>query len=197
MDILIGLFIVIVIIGALAGGKSFGSTIVRGIAVLVVLPLALAFLAGLTEEHNNASQVQATQQPLRTAEVIKVVDGDTVHISLDGNATKARLRCIDAPESDQPHGRIAHKHLEELVGGKAVRIEGDEIDRYGRLLLKLYHDDSNTSANWRMVRNGYAWDYDRYTCGAEYERAEREARSEKAGLWSEANPLPPWEFRRR
>ena len=159
MEALVGLFIIIVIIGALVGGKSFGGTIARGIGCLVMLFFGIALAL----------------HPYK------------------GNCV---VLCINAPESDQSHGSDARRHLAELVDGKTVRVEGDKIDGYGRMLVKLYHDESKTSANWRMVRNGYAWEYDRHvTCGADYQRAEREARAAGAGLWSEPDPTPPWEWR--
>lgn len=143
--------------------------------------------------------IEPDEEPLTISvgRVIKVVDGDTVHIRRDEETVKVRLLCIDAPERGQPFGNASRKHLADMVAGETVRVEGDETDRYGRLLAKLYNGDANTSANWRMVRDGYAWDFDRYTCGRDYDSAEREARDEKAGLWAEPDAVPPWEWRRR
>lgn len=52
-----------------------------------------------------------------------------------------------------------------------------------------------------MIRSGYAWHYKAYESEQpSYERkafaqAEKEARSEKIGIWSEPNPVAPWDFR--
>ena len=129
--------------------------------------------------------------------VVKVTDGDTVHV-LDGQQTiKVRLLCIDSPERGQPYGNAAREHLAGMVAGKQVHVTSSGTDRYGRTLGKLYFDDSDTSANWRMVRDGYAWDYLRYSCGIDYANAERAAHDEGLGLWQEDDPVPPWEWRRK
>lgn len=52
-----------------------------------------------------------------------------------------------------------------------------------------------------QIRSGFAWHYARYAneqaAGdrATYAAAEELARREKAGLWGQPNPVPPWEFR--
>ena len=50
-----------------------------------------------------------------------------------------------------------------------------------------------------MVKLGYAWAYKQYLkrpYASEYIDAENEARNKKLGLWKQANPQPPWEFRK-
>jgi endonuclease YncB( thermonuclease family) len=47
-----------------------------------------------------------------------------------------------------------------------------------------------------MVKEGKAWHYWKYSKSAELIRAEAEAKAGKKGLWSNPNPMPPWEFRR-
>ena len=84
----------------------------------------------------------ATDAPPDYVKVIKVVDGDTVHIRQGGETIKVRLLCIDAPERNQAFGNAARKHLAGMVAGEYVRVEGESKDRYGRLLAKLYHDES-------------------------------------------------------
>lgn len=129
--------------------------------------------------------------------VVRVIDGDTVDIRRAGETIRVRLLCIDAPERDQPVGNASRKHLAAMLAGETVGLESEGMDQHGRVLGKLYHDGTDTSANWRMIRDGYAWSFARYTCGADYERAEREARAEGLGLWRESDAVPPWEWRRR
>ncbi len=51
-----------------------------------------------------------------------------------------------------------------------------------------------------MVRDGYAWHYERYSgncpIGSELAIAQEAARKEGVGIWK-GNPQPPWEFRRK
>lgn len=48
-----------------------------------------------------------------------------------------------------------------------------------------------------QVREGYAWHYKKYSTDETLAELETTAREAKVGLWSEANPLEPWEFRDR
>jgi len=49
-----------------------------------------------------------------------------------------------------------------------------------------------------MIRRGYGWYYDSYAPNAtELARLERQARNANTGLWSQVNPIPPWEWRDR
>ena len=53
-----------------------------------------------------------------TGEVVKVTDGDTIHVLLDKEMHKFRLLHIDAPESKQAFGTKAKQALSEKVFGK-------------------------------------------------------------------------------
>ena len=53
-------------------------------------------------------------EPVEDFQVVRIVDGDTVHASLEGILYKIRLVEIDAPESDQPFGEAAKVYLGEL-----------------------------------------------------------------------------------
>jgi micrococcal nuclease len=53
--------------------------------------------------------------------------------------------------------------------------------------------------NLEMVAEGMAWAYRQFLqrpYASEYLGAEDRARARRAGLWRDANPQPPWEFRR-
>ena len=85
----------------------------------------------------------------------------------------------------------------EKVLGKKVKVVIMDVDRYRRMVAVLYL--GNTDINREMVQEGYAWAYREYLKGpyaSEYIDAEREARAKKLGLWHQANPQPPWEFRK-
>jgi len=133
---------------------------------------------------------------LSRAQIRRIVDGDSLELDLDGRTTRVRLLCIDAPELGQAYGNAARRFLQSLAAGDTLLVEGQERDTYDRLLAKIYRTDEDTSLNWQMARAGYAWDNTRFTCGEAYTRAERSARSERAGLWQDAAAVPPWEWRR-
>jgi len=74
-------------------------------------------------------------------------------------------------------------------------------DRYQRLICKIIVD-GGVDANLQQIRNGFAWHYKAYqreqsTIDRQaYSEAEDVARGARKGLWDEANPVEPWEFRK-
>ncbi|KJU87804.1 nuclease [Candidatus Magnetobacterium bavaricum] len=136
--------------------------------------------------------------------VVRVKDGDTVVLSpgLGRQPYTCRLYGIDSPETvkpnapGQPYGREAAEKLQQLVLGKEVEVALTGDKSYDRevCVLRL----NNKDINLRMIELGYAWAYKHYlkppyTEG--YFNAQRQARATRAGLWQDAKPEPPWEFR--
>src|SRR5437763_16196441 len=76
-----------------------------------------------------------------TGKVVKVTDGDTIHVLLDREMHKIRLLHIDAPESKQAFGTKAKQTLSEKVFGKEGKIVWKARDRYKRILGGIYLDD--------------------------------------------------------
>ncbi len=138
-------------------------------------------------------------------EVSRVIDGDTVALTTrEGTKLRVRLYGIDAPEvrhektAGQPYGKEAKEALTALALGRRVTVEIVDIDVHGRTVGIVHR--SGVDINLEMVRSGYAWAYRRYLSApyaSRYLDAEREARGRRLGLWKDANPGPPWEFKRR
>ena len=136
-----------------------------------------------------------------TGTVVSVADGDTVTV-LDATKTqhKIRLTGIDAPEKMQPFGRRSKSSLSDMVYLKQVSVETDKKDRYGRNLGKVLVNGKD--ANLMQIEHGMAWWYRAYKKDQPandrrlYEAAEATAKAKKVGLWVDAKPVPPWEFRR-
>jgi endonuclease YncB( thermonuclease family) len=77
-----------------------------------------------------------------------------------------------------------------------VRVVWKEKDRYGRIVGDVWL--GNRNLNIEMVRDGWAWWYRTYAPRSRaLEAGESEARKERRGLWRDASPEPPWEFRRK
>ena len=75
-----------------------------------------------------------------TYKVISVLDGDTF-IATDGNVKfRVRIAAIDAPEKDQPYGRVAKHRLSQMLLKKEISISsiGKGVDRYGRVLGQIF-----------------------------------------------------------
>ena len=108
---------------------------------------------------------------------------------------KIRLAEIDTPERGQPFGTWAKQRLSDLVFGKPIAIKLVDIDRYDRIVGRIYVDDLDVNAE--LVRIGAAWVYRKYATDPSLYDLEEEAREAKRGLWGQGTPIPPWEWRRR
>src|SRR5688572_11753296 len=100
-----------------------------------------------------------------TGKVVGVSDGDTITVlTAAKESVKVRLFGIDAPESKQAFGSRAKQELSALAFGKAVRVEVEDKDRYGRTVGRVFAGD--VAVNVEMVRRGLAWWYRSYATKA-------------------------------
>ncbi len=112
---------------------------------------------------------------------------------------KIRLSGIDAPEKKQPFGNRSKESLSDLAFDKTVNVETSKRDRYGRQIGKVLVNGRDV--NLVQVERGMAWFYRQYQREQSpndrrlYEAAEDAAKADKRGLWRDADPVPPWEFR--
>jgi endonuclease YncB( thermonuclease family) len=127
--------------------------------------------------------------------VVAVTDGDTIKVLKDGKQVKIRLAAIDCPEKSQPYGQAAKKFTANLVAGKIVKVWATDKDRYGRIVAFVFTEEVNV--NKALLEAGLAWHYKKYSRDPELAKLEFRAQSKKRGLWSEPNPVPPWEYRKR
>ena len=124
--------------------------------------------------------------------VVRVVDGDTIHVQLADRVEKVRYIGVDSPEihhpvkGEEPGGREAATVNRGLVEGRRVRLELDvrTRDRWGRLLAYVWVGD--TMINAELIRLGYAHVMTvppnvRYQ--ELFVKLQREAREAERGLW--------------
>jgi micrococcal nuclease len=135
-----------------------------------------------------------------TCTVVKVIDGDTIHVRLADRIEKVRYIGMNAPElyhptlGEQPGGREAAQANRKLVEGQTVRLELDvqERDRYGRLLAYVYI--GATMVNAELVAQGYA-QVMTIPPNVKHQdlflKLQRQARALQLGLWKDAGPAPP------
>ena len=144
--------------------------------------------------------VSQAQAETLLGKVIHVQDGDSITV-LDETHTqhKIRLTGIDAPERRQAFGNVSKESLAEQVAGQSVAVEWDKVDRYGRKVGKVLL--AGMDSNLVQIKRGLAWHYKKYE--REQSLADRqsyavaEAKAAKLGLWTDADPMPPWRFRRK
>lgn len=127
--------------------------------------------------------------------VTEVVDGDTLYLRVDGNQHVIRLHEIDAPELEQAWGRQARRALSKKVSRKNVVVEVSTTDAYGRLVGKVWLGERDI--NRLMVWEGHAWAYRQYLDNRLLLKYEASAKKQGIGLWHQADPIPPWEWRQR
>jgi endonuclease YncB( thermonuclease family) len=134
--------------------------------------------------------------------VVGIQDGDTVTV-LDASKQQHRIRIagIDAPEKAQVFGATAKENLARLAFGKQADVRCSKRDRYGREVCNVYVGARNVGLE--QVRSGHAWWYREYAREQApedrkvYETAESEARGARRGLWHDASPTAPWNWRRQ
>ena len=126
--------------------------------------------------------------------VVGVHDGDTITgLAEDQKQFKIRLDAIDAPELGMPFGQASRKALSEKVFGKQVEVIVKTKDRYGRTVGHVLLDKRDM--NLEMLEEGMAWHYAHYDHNKRLADAEQEARGNRVGLWSDPNPVAPWDWR--
>lgn len=174
-------------------------------AIVVGVLLAIVLIQGLSALSGSVAGAPTSSDGFQQAEVVRVVDGDTLLVRLDGREERVRLIGINCPESVAPEeernsqeGREASQFTKQLVGsGDTVWLESDTNDRdqYDRLLryvwLEKPENPNNESEiaekmlNGVLVANGYA-EARRYGADTAHsdvlERLERKAAEEGRGI---------------
>ena len=123
----------------------------------------------------------------------RVIDGDSYEVRVGREVIKVRLYGIDAPESDQPFGREATEFVMQFLHSP-VLLEDKGKDRYQRTLAELYIDGRRLSLT--LVSQGLAHHFVKYSDDITLAKAEAQARKKRVGLWTQSNPIPPWDWRK-
>jgi len=135
----------------------------------------------------------ALQSP--TGRVIKIVDGDTYDILINGKQLRIRMDGIDAPERGQPYSKISKEYLGRLCDGETIRLEIKSKDRFGRTVAKSWVS-GNRELGAEMIRAGMAWHFKKYSDDIRLGKLEQQARQERVGLWADPKPIAPWDYRK-
>ena len=129
-----------------------------------------------------------------------IMEGDAIKVRILGKPQiKVRIAFIDAPEKGQAFDQRAKHAMSELVFGKDVILQPHTIDRSGRLVARVLVDGQD--AGLELLKQGLCWVFEKNVSEAStlvqarYRKAQDAAQAQKAGLWQDPDPVPPWEWR--
>jgi len=128
--------------------------------------------------------------------VVRVIDGDTIVLNVDGVHETVRLIGINTPETKDPRrpvecfGAEASAYAQQLLAGQQVILSSDDSqgtrDKYNRLLGYIHLRDGRFF-NLEMIRQGFAYEYTYrtpYEFQQEFKAAQKHAQENQLGLWS-------------
>ena len=99
------------------------------------------------------------------AQVIKVIDGDTLDLFIDlgfkvGFNTRIRMIGIDTPEKWHPYGKVVKAYLQQELEGKKIFLDVTKKDKYGRYLGVVYlNKNDEQSVNDKLIEINMAKAY--------------------------------------
>lgn len=130
-----------------------------------------------------------------TGPVATMAGADRFQITRDGKAVDVRLYGVDAPETGQPFADQAKQAVTAALGGAQVRVDELTTDNLGITVAIVFAGETNLGS--LLVSEGLAWYDDRNAPGdRELKKLNAQAIAGGKGLWADAAPLAPWDFRR-
>jgi micrococcal nuclease len=136
-----------------------------------------------------------------TGEAGRVYDGDTFDLrTRDRGVIRVRFSGIDAPERGQAFSRKATEYLQLLLEKQAVTARCYKDDGNEREVCDVVVNGRDVGL--AMIRAGFAWHFKRFEAEQDaetrelYSRGEEEARAKGAGIWSQLEPMAPWDCRK-
>ena len=186
----------------------------KNILALLLVIAAIAIMAKAPQKHeiqtnllerstqqthlaqSGAIQKKANETRL-SARVVRVVDGDTITVNVNGDEEKVRFIGINTPESVDPRSPVqcfgleASTRTKQLLDGKKIFLEADpsqtDRDKYNRLLRYVFLEDG-TNINLELIQEGYAHEYTYdvpYRYQKQFKQAQKDASNAKIGLWAD------------
>jgi endonuclease YncB( thermonuclease family) len=161
--------------------------------LLVIFAAALAVAAKPAEK-----TILIPQGETASGRCVGVHDGDSMTVLIetpDGRRqAKIRLDGIDAPELGQAYSKKSKEALSALVFDKPCDVESLGGDKYGRTIGRVSVDGKDVGA--AMLDAGMAWHFEKYDDRESMAACQKAAQNNKAGLWTDPEPIPPWEWRK-
>lgn len=162
----------------------------------VIKPLmSSAALLALTSCTPSALSDEGTpSETAAAAEVVAVVDGDTIDVMTPTGEERVRIIGIDTPEigrggdASECYAEEAREFVDDLLYGHDVELRGDatqaDVDAYGRLLRHVFIDGHSAAVETLAAGAGHEYTFDVAYDGQDaHQAAESAARDARLGLW--------------
>ena len=168
--------------------------LIISIIILVASTLAYYLQSHPHVQENGSTQILGVSQP-GYYKVTHIADGDTIDVNMNGQTEAIRLIGVDTPESVKPnspvqcYGHEASNFTKQNLSGATVRLEadpeGDNRDKYNRLLRYIYLEDG-TLWNQKLIASGYGFAYLSFPFSKSKDFAASQAAAQDArlGLWA-------------
>lgn len=187
-----------------AGMKYTWLSVGACVAVLLGLDLTnpeMKILENLMDFLSQGEQIEADDYEI--GDVVRIVDGDTIVVEIDGEEEKIRFIGVDTPESvgkyannPQAYGKEASIFTENLLEDTVVYLEADagNEDRFGRALRYVWIEEPDYSRMSEIMVNAMLIEEGLAEClfiepntryQEEFEEIESRVKEEEIGIWSE------------
>ncbi len=160
------------------------------IFILIILALALLsiFWPQLT---GNSIKNSNTEYQKETGLVTQIIDGDTIHVNINGTDETIRLLGINTPEKNKPYYQEAKDFLIKELENKSIQLlrDKEDIDRYDRKLRYVFI--GYQLINVEIVQQGFATTFmlDELKYKDKFINAEKFARDNGINVWKKSNDI--------
>ena len=137
-----------------------------------------------------------------TGKVVGIRTGDALSVLRQGQVVQVRLYGVACPEPQQAFGTLARQFTRDVAFRQTVAVVVDAVamdatNRRGQLIAAVQLPNGRDLSQ-ALVQAGYAWHDTRYAPhDKRLAQLQAEAQAAQRGLWADANPVPPWEWRQR
>jgi endonuclease YncB( thermonuclease family) len=129
-----------------------------------------------------------------TGKVVGVTDGNNINVTCPPNIYyTVKLEGVDCPDLGQSFGPQARQFLESLILSKSVWVDVKSVDHNNRRISQMVLDGNDVAVT--LAEAGLCWFDSRFSHNCAVANAVADATAKKLAIWSQPNPLSPWDFR--
>lgn len=132
--------------------------------------------------------------------IFRIWGGDYFDIRNDQLLHYVCLQGIDSPKPGQPFYDEAREELRRITADIELRVIVTKLDDSKVAFVKAWipsetNDGDELDVGLEMIKQGFGWfDGNKFEGSDDYQSAHAKAREAKLGLWSQPDPVPPWDF---